>query len=348
MASQIRLKLLPRAKCLFDEPIQVKVSGLGSKQLVTVKARSTDDKGQVFSSSATYRADENGEVDLERDPSLSGSYVGVEPMGLLWSMTPDIQHKIFSKDKVLNPHVVRFSVHDEEAEGKILTEVTNKRLLIGDGVSRLPITEGDIRGVLFTPPGEGPFPAVLDVSTFKSEERASLLATRGFVVLTVAVHNDTYANTTELHLDHFKEAVNFLKQQPKVGSKGVGVVSRSKAADLSLSLATYVSDVQAVVWINGCCANVGHPLYYKKQLIHPALMYDNSKVIYTNSGAAITKYTMHDHLSEENKATVIPIEQAKGHFLFVASEDDLNWDSKAYMDDMVERLKRHSKNNFDC
>ena len=55
-------------------------------------------------------------------------------------------------------------------------------------------------------------------------------------------------------------------------------------------------------------------------------------------GANIIKYGVKDPLAEENQATLIPIEKAKGHLLFVASEDDLNWDSKAYMDQMVERL----------
>nr|XP_020484523.2 acyl-coenzyme A thioesterase 1-like [Labrus bergylta] len=153
MSSQVRLRLLPSSRCLFDDPIQVKVAGLKSRQVVTVRARSTDDRGMVFSSLGTYRADGNGEIDVDKDPSLSGSYIGVEPMGLLWSMKPDILHKMFQKTNYLNPHVVRFSVHEEEGEGRMLAEATNERLLIGDGVSRIPVKEGNIRGVLFTPPG---------------------------------------------------------------------------------------------------------------------------------------------------------------------------------------------------
>lgn len=155
MSSQVRLRLLPSARCLFDEPIQVRVAGLRSRQVVTMRARSTDDKGVSFSSSATYRADGSGEIDLVRDPSLSGHYVGVEPMGLLWSMRADALHKRFQRTKALNPHVVKFSVHEEEGEGegRMLAEVTNERLLMGDGVSRASVKEGNIRGVLFTPPG---------------------------------------------------------------------------------------------------------------------------------------------------------------------------------------------------
>ncbi|XP_067462706.1 acyl-coenzyme A thioesterase 1-like isoform X5 [Thunnus thynnus] len=352
MASQVRLRLLPSARCLFDEPVQVKVAGLRSRQVVTMKARSTDEKGVEFSSSATYRADGSGEVDLERDPSLSGSYVGVEPMGLLWSMRADTLHKRFQKNRSLNPHVVKFSVHEVEGEGSVLAEATNERLLIGDGVTRLPIKEGNIRGVLFTPPGEGPFPAVLDLYTFGgglSEKRAALLASRGFVVLTVALygHDDMAKNIKEVHLDYFEEAIQLLRKQDKVANKGIGVTSLSKSGDLALSVASYLPGVDATVWINGCNANTVLPLYYKKRQIHPALMFDPSKVIPTESGAIIIKYGMNNPLVEENQATLIPIDKAKGHLLFVASEDDLNWDSKAYMDQMLERLKRHGKENFE-
>ncbi|XP_074506426.1 acyl-coenzyme A thioesterase 6-like [Sebastes fasciatus] len=263
MSSQIRLRLLPRVRCLFDEPVQMKVAGLRSRQVVTTRARSTDEKGVVFSSSATYEADGRGEIDLERDPSLGASYIGVEPMGLLWSMSADTLHKKFKKVNSLKPHVVKFSVHEEEeeGEGRMLAEVTNERFL--------------------------------------------------------------------------------------VGSKGVGVISLSKSGDLALSIASYLPDVEATVCINSCSANTLEPLYYKKSQVLPALLFDINNMVPTESGVFIIKNVMHNPLAEENKATLVPIEQAKGCFLFVASEDDLNWDTKAYMDIMVERLKRHGKDNFE-
>ncbi|KAI3374662.1 hypothetical protein L3Q82_021232 [Scortum barcoo] len=327
MSSQVRLRLLPSARCLFDEPVQVKVGGLRSRQVVTMRARSTDDRGLVFSSTATYRADGRGEIHLDRDPSLGGSYVGVEPLGLLWSMRAD--------------------TFAQKGKGRMLAEATNERLLMGDGVSRLDVNEGNISGVLFTPPGDGPFPAVLDLCTFKCEKRASLLANRGFVVLTVAVFNDKPANVKKMHLDYFEEAADFLKQHPKVGSKGIGIVSRSKAGDIALSLASFVPAVEAVVWINGCNANVLFPLYHKKQQILSPLLFDSSRGIPTESGAIMIKYGLNNPLAEENKGSLVPIEKAWGRFLFVASEDDLNWDSKGYMEEMVERLKRHGKDNFE-
>uniref|UniRef100_A0A3P9J8H2 Uncharacterized protein n=1 Tax=Oryzias latipes TaxID=8090 RepID=A0A3P9J8H2_ORYLA len=347
MSSQVRLRLLPSERCLYDKPIQVKVSHLKSRQVVSIKASSTDERGVLFSSSATYRADGNGEIDLVRDASLSGSYVGVEPMGLLTTLKPNIVNKLFVKDKALEPHMVKFSVHDEEEQDRMLAEATNERFLMADGVSRVSVEEGNFHGVLFTPPGKGPFPAVLDLCTMMSEKRAALLADKGFVVLTVPVTHKKTDNLKMIHLDPFEEAINFLLQQPKVGSKQIGIISRSKSADVALSLAAFVPGVEAVVWISGCSANTVLPLFYKKKQILPALMIDMEKLIPAESGIFIAKYAMHDPLKEENRATLIPIEQANTHFLFVASEDDLNWDSNIYMMEMMERLKRHGKNNFE-
>lgn len=125
------------------------------------------------------------------------------------------------------------------------------------------------------------------------------------------------------------------------------MISLSKSGDLALSVASYLLGVEATVWINGCSANTALPLYYKKRQILSALMCDFSKMIFTESGAGIGKHVLHNPVAEENKSSLVPIEQARGRLLFVASEDDLNWDSKAYMDEMVERLKHHGKDNFD-
>ncbi|KAK0145684.1 Acyl-coenzyme A thioesterase 1 [Merluccius polli] len=352
MSSLVRLRLLPSAKCLYTEPVQVLVDGLRSSQVVTMKARATDDKGVLFHACAVYKADSSGAVDLRQDPSLGGSYTGVEPMGLLWSLRADALHTKFYKSDSRKPHVVRFSVHEgEAAAGAALAEATNERLLLTNGVSRRPIKEGNIRGALFVPPGEGPFPAVLDLYTSGgglSERRASLLANCGFMVLTMVLYgHDAQAKVTKLHLDYFEEAIQFLRKQPKVMDSGVGVISLSKSGDLALSIATYLPNVKATAWINGCCSNIALPLYYRGSQINSALMYDPHKAVVTESGALNIKHCLHDPLAPENKGSLIPIERATGSFLFVAAEDDLNWDSCFFANQMAEKLRRHGKENFE-
>ncbi|XP_061654199.1 acyl-coenzyme A thioesterase 2, mitochondrial-like isoform X1 [Phyllopteryx taeniolatus] len=352
MFPQVHLHLLPSTRCLFDDPIHVKVAGLGSGQVVTMRARATDERGVVFRSAAIYRADGGGELDLCRDAALCGTYEGVEPMGLLWSMRAAVPHKYFHWNKALSPHVVRFSVHDgvdveEEERGGALAEATNERVLMGEGVTREVIDLGKCSAVLFTPPGEGPFPGVLDLSTFASEKRGSLLSNKDFVVLSVPALYDKTANVKHLELDYLEEALRVLQQHPKVGSDGLGVIGRSKAGDIALSLASFVPGVRAVVWINACSANIGAPLHYRGRQILSPLTADLTKIIPTSDGASIVKFCTSDPDGEENRTSRIPVENASAHFLFLAAEDDLNYDCRTYMESMVARLRRAGKENVE-
>ncbi|KAJ0059266.1 hypothetical protein NL108_012685, partial [Boleophthalmus pectinirostris] len=149
-------------------------------------------------------------VDVSRSASLRGSYTGVQPMALFCTMKSVIPHKGFFKKHVLSPHEVHLTVHDGDL---LLAQETNYRCILGNGVQRQTVTEAGFTGVLFTPPGPGPFPALLDISTFLSETRPCLLANRGFVVLTVSVYSQQRADRSkELHLDQYEEAVLYLRK----------------------------------------------------------------------------------------------------------------------------------------
>ena len=51
---------------LVDEPVHIQVTGLAPFQVVCLQASLKDEKGNLFSSQAFYRASEVGEVDLDR------------------------------------------------------------------------------------------------------------------------------------------------------------------------------------------------------------------------------------------------------------------------------------------
>ncbi|XP_054369917.1 peroxisomal succinyl-coenzyme A thioesterase-like [Mirounga angustirostris] len=63
-------------------------SGLGPRERVTLRASAVSYRGRLFHSLAHYEADGHGGSDLARDPALGGDFTGVEPLGLLWSLTP--------------------------------------------------------------------------------------------------------------------------------------------------------------------------------------------------------------------------------------------------------------------
>lgn len=150
--SQIRLKILPSVRCLFDKLVQVKVEGLAPHKPIELRSKLVDDRGVIFKASALYKADETGQVDVCRAPSLGGSYTGVEPMGLFWAMAPETPHSKFLKKNVLSPTLVEIKALSGES-GELLASETNERAYLTEGMKRIPVQEGRIRGVLFVPPG---------------------------------------------------------------------------------------------------------------------------------------------------------------------------------------------------
>ncbi|XP_061890730.1 acyl-coenzyme A thioesterase 1-like [Entelurus aequoreus] len=347
--SQIRLKILPSVRCLFDKVVQVKVEGLAPHKAVQLRSRLVDDKGVVFKASALYKADESGLVDVSSDPSLGGSYTGVEPMGLLWAMAPETPHKKVVKKNVLSPTLIEIAAHNGDT-GELLACETNERGYMAEGMKRIPVQEGRVRGVLFIPPGKGPFPAIVDLYTFGgglSEQRASLLANKGFVVLALAYYGyqDLPKKPKRLDLEYFEEAANYLQNHPEV-FPGIGVISMSHSGALGLSMASFLPGITATVCINGCLANTVIPLHYK-DIVIPPLQPNLQNIRMVESGIIDIRNVIPDPTLEKNIASLIPIERASCHFLFAVSEDDHNWTSAVFAKRAAELLGNHGKESFE-
>ncbi|XP_028996157.1 acyl-coenzyme A thioesterase 1-like [Betta splendens] len=347
--SQIRLKILPSARCLYDKLVQLKVEGLSPHRPVELRSKVVDDRGVTFKASAVYKADETGEVDVCRAPSLGGSYTGVQPMGLFWALAPDTPHSKYLKKNVLTPSLVEIEALSGE-DGGVLASGTNERVYMTEGMKRVPVQEGRIRGVLFIPPGKGPFPGIVDLYTFGgglSEPRASLLANKGFVVLALAYlgYQDLPKKPKNLDLEYFEEAVNFLRTRPEVQGPGIGIISISHSGGLALTMSSHLSGISATVCINGSNANTVIPLHYKGNVMPPLTpIVKNVKI--TESGLFSIRDALPDPTLEKNKASLIPVERASCQFLFAVAEDDHNWNSSMFAEKAAQILRSHGKESF--
>eukprot|EP00066_Takifugu_rubripes_P006792 XP_003971843.2 PREDICTED: acyl-coenzyme A thioesterase 1-like isoform X2 [Takifugu rubripes] len=348
--AQIRLKLLPSIHTFFNKLVRVKVEGVAPHKSVELRSKVVDDRGMVFKASAFYRADENGSVDVCSAPSLSGSYTGVEPMGLFWSLAPEILHNKFTKKNVLSPTLVEIQAVNGET-GEVLVSETNERRYMMEGMKRIPVQEGRIRGVLFIPPGKGPFPGIMDLYTFGgglSEPRASLLANEGYVVLALAYYGyqDLPKKPKMLDLEYFEEAVKYLRDHPEVKGPGIGLISISYSGGLAMAMSSFLPGITATVCINGCIGNTVLPLRYK-DIVIPPLPPDTANVTFTDSGLVDIRDALPDPSSEESKASIFPIERASCRFLFAASEDDHNWNSVTSAKHAAAVLRDHGNQAFD-
>lgn len=154
----VRVSVLPARRCLFDEPVQICVAGLQPRQAVTLRASLLDESGELFQAHALYRAESSGELDLSRSPALGGSYLGVEPMGLLWALQSKTPYKRLAKRNVLTPLCVDLEVYEGHGDmSRLLGKCTHERWFLGEGVKRISVREGRLRATLFLPPGEFEF-----------------------------------------------------------------------------------------------------------------------------------------------------------------------------------------------
>ncbi|XP_004638147.1 bile acid-CoA:amino acid N-acyltransferase [Octodon degus] len=341
---------------LVDEPVHIRVTGLSPFQVVCLQASVKDEKDLMYFSEACYKANEAGEVDLKRDASLGGDYVGVHPMGLFWSLKPEkMLSRLIKKEVMTRPLQVQLKLCEPYFPVKYvspsapLASLTLERWYVAPGVQRIQVREGRLRGALFLPPGEGRFPGVIDLFGSTGgllEFRASLLASHGFASLALAywAYDDLPAQLETVDLDYFEEATNFLLRHPKVLGPGVGIVSVCKGAEIGLSMAIHLKQITAAVLINGPNFVISAPQIYHGQVIQPAVCAIEYKHI--NAMGLAEFYQVYTENKNENSQFFLPIEKAQGHFLFIVGEEDKNLNSKVHAAQATEQLRRNGKKNW--
>ncbi|XP_071971823.1 acyl-coenzyme A thioesterase 1-like [Engystomops pustulosus] len=344
--SGVRLQVVP-GRCLYDAPLRLQVRGLSPGQDVSLHTALSDEGGQLFSSVGRYRADSSGELDVSRSPALEGgSYTGVEPEGPLWSLEPRTPLRRLLKKDVRSPYQLRFSLHPHPP-GAPLASAAQDRSFMGEGVTRVPVRDGRVRGSLFLPQGPGPFPGVIEVQGTGGgllEYKASLLANRGFATLALAYYNyeDLPKDMKEFRLEYFEEAVNYMLKHPQVMGPGIGLLGHSKGGDLVLSMASFLKGIAATAVVNGSVANVAATLRYK-DITLPPIGIDAKKLKLPQPGVGDISDVLLNPLEEANRKSLIPVGRADCKLLFIVAGDDKNWKSDFYAQTACQLLAEAGK-----
>ena len=314
---------------LIDEPVEIKVTALQNPD-VTISA-TVQENSMTFISHGHY-VSENGAVVTSQTASVGGSFVGVERMGLFWSMKQAEGQKAglrLMKKDVTEPYNMKLTVwnghvNPERAlKEEILCETVIKRSYTADGVRRVPVRAGNIRGALFIPPGEGPFPGVVDL--FGSgggliDHRAALLASRGFATLSLAYFRyEDLPLMFDCDMEYFEEAIDWLNLQPFVSKGNIGMVGISLGGELTLLTASVCPKLRAVVAISTnayvtFCSHKYKGVEYKNCPYKPEL------VKYDEDGYFI----LADALTYKVPEARIKLENIQAPVLILQGSEDLN------------------------
>ncbi|MCJ8735949.1 hypothetical protein PDJAM_G00253420 [Pangasius djambal] len=148
-------------RCMVDERLDVRVQGLLPGVRVTLHALLHAEDGDFWEGFGHYVSDDSGTVTVSKDASLGGSYDGVKPMGLLWSMKPIPGSRTglrLRKKDVQAQADVHISVYKDHLthgfqEKPPIAAVVAQRWYMAPGVQRVDVTDKGLKGTLFIPPG---------------------------------------------------------------------------------------------------------------------------------------------------------------------------------------------------
>jgi dienelactone hydrolase len=219
----------------------VTVEGLPAGDQVRVWARTYDRQGQLWESSGEFVTDGVGHVDLSTAPSTGGTYTGVDPHGLFWSMRlPDDKqapYPLMEADDV----VVLLGV---DRAGSTVARTTLRRVVREPAGRVLPVAEGGLVGDLYLPPGAGVWPGVVLLGGAEGGRPdpayAALLASEGYVVFGLAYFGVPGLPKTlnRIPLEYGLTAARWLAERPEVAGDRVGLVGTAKGAEYALVLAS--------------------------------------------------------------------------------------------------------------
>ncbi|KAM9328191.1 peroxisomal succinyl-coenzyme A thioesterase-like isoform 2-T2 [Pholidichthys leucotaenia] len=233
-------------RAMVDEKIKVLVENLPPGCPVTVRSVHQSEDKDCWEAYGHYISDHRGIVSVSEDLSFGGTYSGIEPMGLLWSMRPVPGSRKGLRLRKLNirtPMLVDISVysgHEDFTDQTPLASVLTERWYMAPGVKRIEIQEERVRGTLFIPPGPGPFPGLLDMwggGGGLLEYRSALLASRGYASLALEYLSADEHRPTKMEFSYFETAFSIVKEHPQVMADRVGIFGLSLGSVVAFLLA---------------------------------------------------------------------------------------------------------------
>lgn len=358
-ASTARILIEP-SRALIDEKVSIRLAGFPEQELISVHARMEDDLGRTWSSEAAFLTDDLGNVDLTKQAPQSGTYQGLDPMGLVWSLALSANEKnlaLFPKTG-LTPTRISFRAKSQ-AGLEHVAELEQSH--VAQGVTRKDVRDRGLRGTLFLPPGPGPHPAVIIIGGSGGglqEGHAALCASRGIAALALAyfAFEDLPKFLIDIPMEYFEKAIDWMAEQPEVNEERLVLVGKSRGAELALQAGAMFSKVRGVIgyvpahviwsgieegtrgetfaWTFG-----GDGLTYVPTRMTP----EQAAEIFGQERIPLTPmFLINLEDADAEAEAAIPVERINGPVLLISGKDDQMWPSSLMGERVIERLLEHN------
>jgi dienelactone hydrolase len=311
--------------------VPIVVTGLTPRSAVTIRARSGGQ--QPWASNATFVADESGKVNLAQMAPTRGTYKNVDSMGLFWSAERESASGSSEPDEdtaVASPALWTLTA---DMDGRVVARTTVRRSALAPGTRVTGVRESGLVGMLYEPPDDLRHPAliVLGGSGGGLPPPAGVpggLASRGYVVLALAYFGAPGLPRvlSNIPLEYFGTAIQWLSAHPNVDPMRLGVVGASRGAELAMILGATYSIVHTVV------------AYMPSDVIWRGCCDPTTDVAWTIKGRPVASAPMG---RQGGARPEIPVERIQGAVLLISGRDDGVWPSSDMAERIVSRLRRN-------
>lgn len=311
---------------LADQPIRVRVTGLPAGQQIMIVSSARDDTGRVWLGRASFDADAAGIVDVGMAAPADGTYPGVDPMGLLWSMNPVAGP---ANTASFDPRSVRLAPDYQvtltvnvNGQQRAATVVTRRWLAPGVQHRTLTLARDGVVGDLFLPAaGARPRPAVLAFGGSEGGQSqnftAALLASHGYPALSLGYFHlpGLPTNLADIPLEYFATAARLLARQPGVDPGHILAMGDSRGSEAALLLANQFPSL-----VHGAIVEA------PSALVNPAFPLGAGSA-WTLAGKSIP-------------LGPIPVAHISGPVLAIAGADDMLWPSATWATQIDDELSQ--------
>ena len=361
----------------IDESVSIRLSGFAPSSDVTLRATTVGaaypnlaDTGVIRESTATFRTDANGAVDLARQAPISGSYAIANPMGLIWSMkdlpASEVTTTVPALPESSNPAAFlqyRYQL-TAEVDGKPVATATLDQDLGSSDIVMREIAEDGILGQFYMPPSDGPIPAVIVLTGSDgglASRKPKLLAAHGYATLSLPYFDYTSpldgsslpADLDEIPLEYFQDAITWLQKQPGVDPDQIAIYGVSVGGMVALHVAAVDSRVKSVIAISAptitwdglanqpSLSFQGKPLpfvegYAPESLVGP---FKEAVAGGTDFAPTIPPILAAIEADSAMAAAIIPVERINGSVLLISGTNDEQLPGVVYGELAVGRLE---------
>ncbi|PIC23868.1 hypothetical protein B9Z55_017412 [Caenorhabditis nigoni] len=209
----------------------------------------------ILRSYCILKSDERGKIELSTAKPIRGTYLDPDPMGLFMTVerTDDVSYGDMIKNYEAEPFYYSLRLFSES--GELLDEVNLKKRRHHPLVTEIEVKQDGIWGVIYKPPGPGPFPCIIDTPVVDGrlcKSHAPLFASEGFLSFCFPMFDEPGLPKTleDVDIEYLSKHIKYVQSLPYCSDR-IGLYGISFAGLIAHHLATKHPELKAVATTNG-------------------------------------------------------------------------------------------------